>query len=202
MDERKGSAMSIKPPSDIVLDVARNADADMAATATRRLEALASSQATDLPSFGVTLQGVGSTTARQAEATLAGVKLPPRSQSTAHTGMARGKEVAQQFEATVLSAFINDAMPKSVSAYYGQGMAGDIWKSMLSDQIAHQLAKSGSLGLARRLFVKGPLSEAAGAGGVQASLEGVAQSSALPLSSPTSLSLSTGSAGLSSRRRS
>ena len=28
--------MSIKPPSDIVLDVARNADADIAATATRR----------------------------------------------------------------------------------------------------------------------------------------------------------------------
>ena len=194
--------MSIKPPSDIVLDVARNADADIAATATRRLEALASTQATDLPSFGVTLQGVGPRPAREAAATLAGVKLAPRPQSAAHMGMAREREVAQQFEATVLSAFINDAMPKNASAYYGQGTAGDIWKSMLSDQIAHQLAKSGSLGLARRLFARGPLSEAAGAGGVHASMRGAAQSSALPLSTPTSLALSAGSAGLSTLRRS
>ncbi len=186
--------MSIKPPSDIVLDVARNADADQAATATRRLESLASTQATNLPSFAVTLQGVGPKLAPNVEANLGGLKLASRPQSVAHSGVARGKEVAQQFEATVLSAFINEAMPKNASAYYGQGTAADIWKSMLSDQIAHQLARSGSLGLARRLFARGPLSEAAGSSVVHSlsgdATQGAAQSSALPLSMPTSLALS------------
>jgi Rod binding domain-containing protein len=31
-------------------------------------------------------------------------------------------------------------------------MAGDMWRSMLADQVSTQIAKSGKLGLARRLF--------------------------------------------------
>jgi len=138
--------MSIQPPSDIVLDVARNADADLAATAARRLEALASTQASDHPNFVATLEGVSPKLSHVGDANPTKLRQASRPQNGWFNGVARGKEVAQQFEATVLSAFVNEAMPKN--AYYGQGTAGEIWKSMLSDQIAHQLAKSGSLGIA------------------------------------------------------
>jgi peptidoglycan hydrolase FlgJ len=196
--------MSIKPPSDIVLDVARNADADLAATATRRLEALASTNATDLSKFSAALEGVAPKLSHDGDADLGRLRLAPRPQGGSLNAVARGKEVAQQFEATVLSAFVNEAMPKN--SYYGQGTAGEIWKSMLSDRIAHQLAKSGSLGIARRLFARGPLSEAASSDGVHAAignaLQGAAQSSALPLSMPTRLDSSAGAMGLANRRRS
>jgi peptidoglycan hydrolase FlgJ len=196
--------MSIKPPSDIVLDVARNADADLAATATRRLEALASTQATDLPKFSAALEGVAPKPSHDGEANPGKLRLASSPQGGSFNGVARGKEVAQQFEATVLSAFVNEAMPKN--SYYGQGTAGEIWKSMLSDQIAHQLAKSGSLGIARRLFARGPLGEAAGSDGVRTAmgnaLHGAAQSSSLPLSMPTSLDSGAGAMGLANRRRS
>jgi Rod binding domain-containing protein len=49
-------------------------------------------------------------------------------------------------------------LPKDGSSVYGQGLSGDMWKSMLADQVARQIAKSGSLGIARRLFQAHPLS--------------------------------------------
>ena len=193
--------MSIKPPSDIVLDVARNADADLAATATRRLDALASTQASGPSNFGAMLEGVAPKPSHVGNAALASLRLAQPPQGGPLNAVARRQEVAQQFEATVLSAFVNEAMPKN--AYYGQGTAGEIWKSMLSDQIAHQLAKSGSLGIARRLFTSGPLSEAAGSNAIHASttLQGAAQSSSLPLSMSTSLDRGAGAMSLANRRR-
>jgi flagellar protein FlgJ len=199
--------MSIKPPSDIVLDVARNADVDLAATATRRLEALASTRETDLSSFGSTLEGVSPKLSHDGDAALG----RPRSASRPQGGsslskIVREKEVEQQFEAMVLGAFVNEAMPKNASAYYGQGSAGEIWKSMLSDQIAHQLAKSGSLGIARRLFAKSPLNEAAGHVAVHApllnGLQEAAQSNSLPLSMRAGLDVGVGATALANRRRS
>ena len=50
--------MSIRPPSDIVLDVARNADADLAASATRRLDAIAALDMVDDQTFGSTLEAM------------------------------------------------------------------------------------------------------------------------------------------------
>ncbi len=198
--------MSIKPPSDIVLDVARNADVDLAATTTRRLEALATTSAMDLASFGSTLEGVSPKLSHDGDAALGSLRPASRSQGASSNKIERGKDVGEQFEAMVLGAFVNEAMPKNVSAYYGQGSAGEIWKSMLSDQIAHQLAKSGSLGIARRLFANAPLIEAAGRGAVHASLgnglQNAAQSSSLPLSLPAGLDLGVGAMALANRRRS
>ncbi len=197
--------MSISPPSDIVLDVARNADADLAASATRRLGALAATKPMDVQSFGSALDGVSPKLSVGGDSKLGMPRLtrPPQAVSSRPE---REKDVALQFEASVLSAFVNEALPKNMSSYYGQGTSGEIWKSMLSDQIAHQLAKSGSLGIARHLFATHPLNEAAGPTALRAAADrefhDAEQTSGLPLSTPTSLSLGLGATAPAGRRRS
>nr|WP_280819655.1 rod-binding protein [Tianweitania sediminis] len=43
-------------------------------------------------------------------------------------------------------------MPNDSETVYGGGMAGDIWKSMLAEQIAGVMAKRGGIGIADRLL--------------------------------------------------
>jgi flagellar protein FlgJ len=52
----------------------------------------------------------------------------------------------------MLSSFVGELLPKDASNVFGQGTAGDMWRSMLAEQVSLQIAKSGKLGLARRLF--------------------------------------------------
>ena len=52
----------------------------------------------------------------------------------------------------MLSSFVGELLPKDTGEVFGQGMAGDMWRSMLAEQVSMQIAKSGKLGLARRLF--------------------------------------------------
>ena len=67
-----------------------------------------------------------------------------------------------QFEAMMLNSFVGELLPKDASSVFGQGMAGDMWRSMLAEQVSLQIAKSGKLGLARHLFATHELSARAG----------------------------------------
>lgn len=55
---------------------------------------------------------------------------------------------AQQFEAFVLQSFIEPMLPKDDSAYFGEGTAGSIWKSMLAERIGAEMAAAGGVGIA------------------------------------------------------
>jgi hypothetical protein len=73
---------------------------------------------------------------------------------------AKAQKAAQteiDFEASMLKTFVDAILPKDEADIYGQGSAGDIWKSMLADQIARQIAKSGAFGISKRLFATHPL---------------------------------------------
>ncbi len=52
----------------------------------------------------------------------------------------------------MLNSFVGELLPKDTGEVFGQGTAGDMWRSMLAEQVSTQIAKSGKLGLARRLF--------------------------------------------------
>ena len=52
----------------------------------------------------------------------------------------------------LINSFVGEMLPKNAGSVFGEGTAGDIWRSMLSEQISRQIAKSGALGLSRRLF--------------------------------------------------
>lgn len=60
----------------------------------------------------------------------------------------KSADAAQKFEAFVLQTFIQEMMPKESEAVYGSGIAGDFWKSMMSEKIAEQVAERGSVGIA------------------------------------------------------
>lgn len=194
--------MSIQPPSDLILDVARNADSSREAAAVRRLEALAAPRDASAGNFASTLDQLGATQKPSGPPISATPALQAHyAKGTVKSGD-RSAQVAQDFEASLLGSLVNEMMPKEASAVYGQGVAGDVWKSMLAEQVAHQLAKSGALGLARRLFATHPIESLHGRLPAQTSSAGAAQASSLPLSMPFGADPSVGGNNLANSRRS
>ena len=57
----------------------------------------------------------------------------------------------EQFEASVLRNFVEEMLPKATENVYGEGTAGNIWRSMQADFMSQELAKSGGIGIAATL---------------------------------------------------
>jgi Rod binding domain-containing protein len=57
----------------------------------------------------------------------------------------------RQFEAMVLSSFVQSMMPAKASNVFGSGTAGEVWRSMLSEKIANEVSKVGGIGIAHRV---------------------------------------------------
>jgi peptidoglycan hydrolase FlgJ len=146
--------MAIDSTQDVVLEVLKAADPARAAAAVQRLNALGSASGAEASSFSDAL----AQTARPMAADIAGL-------ANARSALANAADAASSktakaevdFEAVLLNNFVSEMLPKESTATFGQGMAGDMWKSMLADQVSRQIAKSGALGIARRLFAAHPL---------------------------------------------
>jgi peptidoglycan hydrolase FlgJ len=142
--------MTFNPPTDVILEVASAADPSRATLAAQRLSALAGSNA-PAADFAANLDRAAST---------ASATMPPLANAAdirSHMRAAPGgpdklSQAKTQFEAMMLSSFVGELLPKDTGEVFGQGMAGDMWRSMLAEQVSTQIAKSGKLGLARRLF--------------------------------------------------
>lgn len=61
-------------------------------------------------------------------------------------------EAFKRFEAMVLQTFIQNMMPKDTGSVYGGGMAGDMWKSMMAEQLAGVMSERGGIGIAGSLL--------------------------------------------------
>lgn len=121
--------MAISPPGDIVLDVLKAADMDAVAAAREKLAAAASS-ASPGRAFET---GPG--------ARRAGPGRP-----------AQAAEAFTRFEAMVLRTFIGSMLPDQASNVYGAGLSGDMWKSMMAEQLANTMAERGGIGIADRIL--------------------------------------------------
>ncbi|MCG6121767.1 MAG: rod-binding protein [Microvirga sp.] len=155
----------ISPSTDIILEVARAADPGRMAAATERLVGFAAGGGPDAGAFA---QALGEADGRRAGSTRsfdqgsARVALQNRALlgHAADSGPAGGApRVAetraltphQQFEAFVLRNFVETMLPDDSSAAFGSGTAGDIWKGMLADKIADEMARAGGIGIAEQL---------------------------------------------------
>ena len=121
--------MASTTPGDMVLDVARAVDPSIAEAA--RAQLAQRSRATSA-------SGVFSLTEAIANR--------PASNTTEAT------EPFKRFEAMVLQTFIQNMLPKDAGTVYGKGMAGDMWKSLLAEQLAGVMAERGGIGIAERVL--------------------------------------------------
>ena len=131
--------MSLAPSTDIILEVSSAADPARAAAIAEKLGALASKGADTPQDFAAALQSVSR---------------PPPVQPAP---VARAANAETKLEAVFLSQFITEMLPKDAQSVYGQGYAGDMWRSMLAERVADQMAASGRIGIASRLFAHRPL---------------------------------------------
>ena len=135
--------MSIRPPSDLVLDVVRAADPARAAAATARL---ARAEAQAAPSTAMP-------TTKAAFETALRVAAPQRAGSA--VGADKSAAVGKGLEEMLMRQLLQDALPKKAAAVYGAGTAGDVWRSLFAEQLAHAMASAGRVGLSARLVKTG-----------------------------------------------
>jgi len=145
--------MAIDASSDIVLEVAKAADPTRAAAVAQRLNALGGAAGADAADFADTLAA----TAPAATSGPSAADARARFSAAAETADDKAAKVKTGFEAVMLNSFVSEMLPKDSSAFFGQGLAGDMWKSMLADQVSRQIAKSDALGIGKRLFATHPL---------------------------------------------
>ncbi len=137
--------MSLAPPTDIVLEVARAADPSRAAAVVEKLKALAAQGSASPQDFAAALDTAAAPTR----------PTPPVLPMGAPASRAHKAET--KLESVILSEFIGEMLPKDTPSAFGQGYAGDMWRSMLAERVADQIAASGRLGIASRLFADHPL---------------------------------------------
>jgi hypothetical protein len=92
-----------------------------------------------------------------------------------------------QLEAFVLQSFIQAMLPKNAPHVFGKGTAGDVWKSMLAEKLGAEIARSGQLGIAKRLAAAQTLAVTGGAIGAASSPASAPASSFTPGRPPSSL---------------
>ena len=146
--EEPHAPVSIAPPSDIVLDVAKAADPARVQAAAAKLASMAGTSASDID-FSAVLDAHSKPLLTQPEP------------STFHAPeIARGHQMPvthgspyQKFEAVMLQNFLQDVLPKN-SDLFGDAFSADAYRSMLAEQLANQMAKSGRLGIAASIEAK------------------------------------------------
>ena len=155
-NEKPRQAVAISPPSDIVLDVASAADPAKVRAATERLaklaadpnasanfsEALAATRApakSVAPASSTAPEQAGLTSARDA------ISTPTHDKTKTY----------QKFEAVLLQNFVEAMLPKD-SQLFGDEKSANIYRSMMAEQFANQLAKSGSFGIAKQIMAAHP----------------------------------------------
>jgi Rod binding domain-containing protein len=142
--------MVFNPRTDVVLEVASAADPSRASLAAQRLNALAGPNA-PTADFAADLDRAASPGNAAPASPTSGAAARSRLAEAAG-GPDKLGQAKTQFEAMMLNSFVSEMLPKDTGEVFGQGTAGDMWRSMLAEQVSTQIAKSGKLGLARRLF--------------------------------------------------
>ena len=144
--------MAINPPSDILYDVAAAAQPAKLREATRRLET-AGTEAAAAANFAAALSRVSG--AKATSAAMLAAALPVNENKTPSAPIAQQdktkQDALQKFEAFFLQTFVDSILPKDVDSVFGSGTAGDIWRSMLAEHMAAEMARSAKFGIAERM---------------------------------------------------
>ena len=190
--------MAFNPRSDVILEVLKAADPARASLAAERLNALGGANA-PAGDFAADLDKAASAAPAPGALESDGLADARSRLSAMPDATDKAARAKLEFEATLLNSFVGELLPKDTKVF-GEGTAGDMWRSMLSEQISKQIAKSGALGLSRRLFATHDLvparhAEAATVAG------GAAEMSANILSAPSAATIDNGAVMFAGRKR-
>jgi flagellar protein FlgJ len=146
--------VSISPPSDILLGVAHAADPQKYRAAVNKLARASGASPSEAESALQAAIGEAVSSAPVKFAAKAiGTDPSGRIHSAfAHDAVGRAKkDPNKDFEAFFLQTAIQSMLPKEGKALFGTGPAGEIWKSILAEQIARELSQSTSFGIAEQI---------------------------------------------------
>jgi hypothetical protein len=138
--------MTVAPvANDLITDVINAADPAAQRNAASRLERMTPAQQAE---FASVLKGEFTAGQAQSPAAPLGAPVPT-------TPMIRQSEgsngVYRKFEAFVLQMFVEAMLPKDSEQVFGKGSAGNIWRSMMAEQIGNEVAKGKGIGIAQQL---------------------------------------------------
>jgi flagellar protein FlgJ len=148
--------VAINPPSDILSDVAAAAHPGKLREATQRLETAGAEAAAATANFAAALNTASGAKA-PAAASLAASQTPgalPTATTKAPAApipLQSKEEALKKFEAFFLQTFVDSVLPKNAQSVFGSGTAGEVWRSMLAEHVAVEIAKSSKFGIAERL---------------------------------------------------
>jgi hypothetical protein len=149
--------MTVSPVSnDLIADVMKAADPAAQRVAATRLERMAPASEANFASAIANEFAIGRAAQDAASA-------PITHGEIATTSIIRKAEesnpVYRKFEAFVLQMFVETMLPKDAEDVFGKGTAGNIWRSMLAEQIGNEMAKGNGVGIAKQLMKSRPTSE-------------------------------------------
>ncbi len=173
-------AMSISPPSDLILDVMKAADPQRMREAALRLKDMAAARAAatetgagkwseSLRMAGFSPAGAGRKISTPHLDAASGTRAPAAAAPETHVAAMRdsapaavpgqssgttGRGMRESFaalEGVVLENMLEGMLGGSGSEVFGEGLAGEYWKSMMARAIATQVARRGGMGLAEAL---------------------------------------------------
>jgi hypothetical protein len=149
--------LAIAVATDIVSDVLNAADPLATRSATERLMRLQPTSGTE---FAAEADAIRAERGAGVSAKPFGLLPPgdaPAISRPATSGDAAGATYSK-FEAFILQTFMETMLPKD-DKIFGKGTAGNVWRSMLAEQLGTQLAKAGGIGIARMLAKSSPTGE-------------------------------------------
>lgn len=145
--------MAINPPSDIVLGVANAADPQKLRAAAALLARADGSGIVDNASLTGPDAGVPSLAPRTPAPKTSPV-FDPQANASPLQRMAAKKSTPDaytKFEAFLVQTFVESMLPSDAPHVFGGGIAGKMWKSMLAEHIANQIAKGTGFGIADKI---------------------------------------------------
>lgn len=147
--------MAVNLPSDIVLEVARAADPEAAHAVASRLISLGGIDASASQDFSEIVDGMQLPSSNVVQGG-PGVTIPDIHDQSDPSVANSPAHAYQGFEALFLQNLIEMMLPQDPSGgMFGEGTAGEMWKSMLAEQLGSQVAKSDRSGIFSRLFANG-----------------------------------------------
>ena len=133
--------MAIRPPSDLVMDVASRADPTCYASAVARLGGDEAAE-----SFSAVLR-VAAPRANSGMSSMSVLALRDSPRGPLVQRSPPSSSSIQGLEEVLMTRLVETMMPQRADSVFGKGFAGSVWKSMMAEKIAHEIVRANAFSL-------------------------------------------------------